>query len=197
MVCRCERSGFPQRAPAERHGFDGIAHGRRIVRGQRQPEAKQQHQREQRDTRAEHINAALEGRWDELRPPFLERRSCHHAVLQAEHREQTEIDGDGRPRRTGRRRIQCGRDADAHYPPHEVEQRYEEREVGQDSEKKRRDSVKHCVTPLELLEVTRVACGARSALHVLRPAAQFRWRPRRSRLRFACSARCRHGTPGA
>jgi hypothetical protein len=59
------------------------------------------HQQRQHGVRRQNVGGTLDRRWNELRPPPLEPRARHHAVLRREQRQQPQIDrdrdGHGRP----------------------------------------------------------------------------------------------------
>jgi hypothetical protein len=78
----------------------------------RTPLPEQQYQRE---TREQHVGAALDGTRHELRPPLLEAGARHHAVLHREHAEQQRIDEQGFAKRPRRARIDGFRNEEVAY----------------------------------------------------------------------------------
>jgi hypothetical protein len=99
---------------SERHGERRLAD----IPDDRRHWAPQPEQADEDEARQQHVGAALDGGWHELRPPALEGLPGHDAVLQGEHGQQHEIDDECFDRRSRQAVIdvlghgEAGREAD-------------------------------------------------------------------------------------
>jgi hypothetical protein len=90
-------------------------------------------EQDKRQAAGEHIRAALRGLRNQPQKPTLEPRTCHHAVLHREQRQQPEVDRQRRQKRRRGARVERLRDNQVADEPDGVKKGRKERAVGGDA----------------------------------------------------------------
>jgi len=90
-------------------------------------------QRDERQRAEQHVGAALNRFGHEARPPALERRARHQAVLDGEQAEQAKIDRQRLPQRSAGGSVEPGRGQETADEPDGVEKHAEKQAVAQDA----------------------------------------------------------------
>jgi hypothetical protein len=119
-----ERAAGPEERAQQEHG-GRRAHAPQHA-GHRLPE---QHEREQRERRQQHVGAALDHLRHEPRPPALEAGARHHAVLRAEARHEQQVEQERGPDGAHLARVHAAPAGDAREERDEADDRDEEDEV--------------------------------------------------------------------